>query len=176
MRHNRKLERGFNLIEVIVAVAILGSVLLSIITLFFLGRNNVYSGKQMTKMTAAVVHANEDLAALYARDLFNAFAIVPTTTLSSNTVAGVTYANSLVFTTAQAGTAVDPQGYLTRWAALIPASSISNAKISLVLIPLDATTSGDVTTSRVIQTRIVAEWSEGVRNRNMILDSTKLNR
>lgn len=176
MRNIRQSERGFNLIEVMVALAILGSVLLSIITLFFLGRNNVYSGKQMTKVTAAVVHANEDIAALYPRDLFNAFAIDPTTTTSSHTVAGVTYPTSLVYTTAQAGSTVDPKGYLTRWAALIPASSLSKAKISLVLIPLDLTTSSDVTTARVIQTRIVAEWSEGVRNRNMILDSTKLNR
>jgi prepilin-type N-terminal cleavage/methylation domain-containing protein len=176
-RNVTRFQNGFNLVEVIIAMAILSSVLLSIITLFFLGRANVYSGKQLTRATAATVHANEDVQAMAPRDLFNAFGpIVPATPMANNTVAGVSYASSLVFTTAQAGSAADVKGYLTRWANLLPAANILNGKVSIIIMPQDLVTSADPTTAQLIQVRLVTEWQEGSRYRNMVLDSSKLNR
>jgi len=64
MTTRRRREGGFNLIEVLIAMALLSTVLLSVVTLFFMGRSNVYSGKQLTRATAVSVHANEDIAAL----------------------------------------------------------------------------------------------------------------
>lgn len=170
-------RNGFSLVEVMIAMAILGSVLLSIVTLFFLGRANVYSGKQLTRATAATVHANEDVQSMAPRDLFNAFGpIVPATALGTNTVAGVSYANSLVYTTAQAGSTADAKGYLTRWANLLPAANILNGKVSIIIMPLDLVTVGDVTTAKLVQVRLVTEWQEGPRYRNVVVDSSKLNR
>lgn len=169
----RRFQKGFNLVEVLVAMAILGSVLLSIITLFFLGRTNIYSGKQMTRATAATSHANEDLQAMAPNDLFKAFGpITNTSTTSSNTVAGVTYANSIVYTTAQAGSAADVKGYLTRWANLLPAANMLQGKMTLIIMPQDYMTSGDPTTAQRVQLRLVTEWQEGTRYRNVLLDTT----
>lgn len=175
MKAVRRFQKGFNLVEVLVAMAILGSVLLSIITLFFLGRTNIYSGKQMTRATAATSHANEDLQAMAPRDLFNAFGpITPSTALGSNTVAGTTYGSSLVYTTAQAGAATDAKGYLTRWKNLIPASALLNGQMSLVILPQDLLVSGDPTSAQVLKLRLVTEWQEGTRHRSIVLDTSML--
>ena len=43
MRARLRSEAGFNLIEVLIAMALLSTVLLSIVTLFFMGRSLVLS-------------------------------------------------------------------------------------------------------------------------------------
>lgn len=171
-------EAGFNLMEVMIAMALLGTVLLSIATLFFMGQSNIYSGKQLTRATAAAVHANEDVTALSPTDLFKDFAIDKTVTKGSNTVAGVTYASSIVRTTDQAGTSVDvnPPQFLTQWKSLLTADRVLSGHLSMILLPQQQTDSNDVTTARLIQVRIVAEWQEGPRNRNVVIDTTKWNR
>lgn len=176
-RNTRTGESGFNLVEVLIAMAILGSVMISIITLFFLGRRNVYSGKIMTQAMSVAVHANEDIQAMGARDLFKSFGpITSSTTAGANTVAGVSYAKSIVFTTQQAGTAADVNRYLNRWAKLLPQARLQSGVLSVVIIPLDQTISTDVTTARVVQVRLVAEWSEATRKRSAVVDSSILNR
>ena len=56
-------ERGFNLVEVLIAMALLGTVLMTILTLFYMGRRNVYSGKQTSVAVSIASHAMEDLSA-----------------------------------------------------------------------------------------------------------------
>ena len=45
----KKRQSGYSLVEVLVAIAITAVVLLTVITLFYMGRRNVYSGKQTTQ-------------------------------------------------------------------------------------------------------------------------------
>jgi len=179
MRNSKVSQRGFNVMEVMIAMALLGTVMLSIVTLFFLGQKNVYSGKQLTRATAAALHANEDLGALAASDLFKDFGITKTTAAASNTVAGVTYASSIVVSTDQAGTSppdVNPPQFLTQWKTMMTQDKVAGGRLSIVLLPQQLTDVNDVTTARVIQMRIVAEWQEAKRSRSAVIDTTKLNR
>lgn len=171
-------EGGFNLIEVLIAMALLSTVLLSIVTLFFMGRSNVYSGKQLTRATSVAVHANEDLAALTGGDFFSAFNVVKGNTTSSNTVGGIAYAGSIIrTTTADAGGANDPRGYLTRWKSFVGQDRMSKGKVTLIMMPTDLSDAADITTARIIQVRIVTEWNEPPnRPRSVFIDTTKFNR
>ena len=178
MSNRRRNEAGFNLIEVLIAMALLSTVLLSIVTLFFMGRSNVYSGKQLTRGTSVAVHANEDIAALGGADFLTAFNIVAaTTTSASNVIGNVSYPNSIVRSTAaDAGGANDPKGYLARWKGYLTPDRLQAGNLTLVIMPSDLATSTDMTTARIIQVRIVTEWKERNRYRNVFIDTTKFNR
>src|ERR1051326_571349 len=178
MRTRRRCEAGFNLIEVLIAMALLSTVLLSIVTLFFMGRSNVYSGKQLTRATSVAVHANEDIAALGGADFLSAFNIVAaTTTSASNSVGNVAYPNSIVRSVnVDAGGANDPKGYLARWKGYLTPDRLQSGNLYLVIMPSDLATSTDMTTARLIQVRIVTEWKERTRYRNVFIDTRKFNR
>ena len=173
---SRASERGYNLIEVLVATALLGTVILSILTLFVLGRRNVYSGKQMTRATSVATHVSEDLTPLSSDEIWTAFNVTTTTTATSPTINGVAYTNVLVRTTAEAGSANDAGGYLQRWKDLLPASAITNGKVTLIMIPTDLATPNDYTSARIVRIRILTEWAETTRKRNVMLETIKLNR
>src|SRR3954453_7745695 len=99
MKRFSKREHGYNLVEVLVAMAILGSVMLSIVALFYLGRRNVYSGKQLTFANSIGVQALEDLSSLNEDQLFAAFVITSSTTRGNVDLNGVRYPNSVLRTT-----------------------------------------------------------------------------
>ncbi len=185
-RENPSRERGYSLIEVLVATAILGTVMLSILTLFFFGRRNVYSGKQMTRATSVANHVNEDLSPLSADEMWRQFVITSSSTPTSPTIDGVAYKDVFVRTTDDAGksdmelapSTAEPDGLelLTRWKALIPASALENAKVTIIMIPTDLGTAGDYTTAQVVRVRILAQWNEAQRGRRVTLETIKLNR
>ncbi|HEX7807698.1 MAG TPA: prepilin-type N-terminal cleavage/methylation domain-containing protein, partial [Thermoanaerobaculia bacterium] len=78
--NKRKSERGYNLIEVMIAMALLGTVLISIMTLFVMGRKNVYSGKEMTAAVSMNTRVSEDLSGMTVDEVYAAFGIDPTST------------------------------------------------------------------------------------------------
>lgn len=174
----RRLERGYNLVEVLIAMAVLGTVLMSILTLFVFGRRNVYSGKQLTKATSVTTQVLEDLQPLSLQTLYTNFSVpVNSPVTASVTIAGQTYTNVIVRSTADL--AKDQAGgplYLTRWKALIPANSLESAKVSMVLIPDNIKTAGDPTTAAIMRIRVITEWEEGRRARNVTADVVKFNR
>ncbi len=170
-------ERGYNLIEVLIAMALLGTVLMSIITLFIFGRRNVYSGKTMTKAVSVTTQVLEDLQPLSAASLYTNFKITSATALTSPTIAGQAYTNVIVRSTADLSQ--DLAGgplYLTRWKALLPAAALKDGKVTMVVIPDDIKTAGDPTTAAIVRVRVIAEWVEGRRSRNVIADVVKFNR
>lgn len=183
-------QRGFNLPEVLIAMAVLGTVILSIITLFYLGRANVYSGKQMTRAASVTVHANEDLNPLGATDLMNAFNITSTTAMSTSpAIAGATYANSIVRSTSACTSTVvsgvttwtcganDVGGYLARWKTLLGSDRITDGNVTLVFLPRQITNGGtDPTQAGIVNVRVVTEWKETRRNRSVVVDLVKYNR
>ena len=174
----RRLERGYNLVEVLIAMAVLGTVLMSILTLFVFGRRNVYSGKQLTKATSVTTQVLEDLQPLSLPTLYTNFSVPVNSGLTSSiTIAGQTYTNVIVRSTAdlskdQAGGPL----YLTRWKALIPATALENGKVTLVMIPDNIKTAGDPTTAAIMRIRVITEWEEGRRARNVTADVAKFNR
>lgn len=174
---HRRLERGYNLVEVLIAMALLGTVLMSILTLFVFGRRNVYSGKQMTKASSVTNQVIEDLQPLSASSLYTNFKITTSTSTTSPTIAGVAYTNVIVRSTADtSGDYADGPKYLARWKALIPASQLTDGKVTLVIIPDDKKTSTDPTSAAIVRLRVITEWDEGRRSRNVTADLAKFNR
>lgn len=114
----RKRQDGYSLIEVLVAIAITAMVLLTVVTLFYMGRRNVYSGKQTTQAVAVGTRVMEDLSAMTSEEIQTAFAIDDNSTLNTVTLDNVygapggklQYANSLARDTGVC--TVDPNGVI----------------------------------------------------------------
>lgn len=179
-RHGRRAQRGYNLVEVMIATALLGVVILSIVTLFFIGKRNVYSGKQMTAANAVATRVLEDLALMSATDVLSNFNITDSTTLASNTVGGTAYPGSVLRDTR--GTIdnnTDPSGYLARWKALVDntATFAQKGRVVLVIIPSQPV-DGDnpVSTAQIVRVRGFVEWREGIRPRSVSFEASKLQR
>lgn len=176
---SRRAERGYNLIEVLIAMALLGTVLLSIVTLFVFGRRNVYSGKQLTRATSVTTQVIEDLQPLNVTNLNNWFAVEADTALEDVTIAGVDYDDVIVRSTddptEENNDAAAPQ-YLDRWAALIPDSAMTAGRVTVVIKPDELFTAGDPTTAAIVRLRVITEWNEAARARNVTADVVKFNR
>lgn len=170
-------ERGYNLIELLIAMALLGTILLSVITLFAFGRRNVYSGKQLTRATSVTTQIIEDLQPLNVVTLNTQFKVTSAEKPATHTVAGVTYTNALIRTTDDLTKeeATGPQ-YLSRWKALMPASKMASGRATLILMPDEMFTANDPTTAAVVRMRVVTEWREDSRNRNVAAELVKFNR
>jgi len=85
----RKAERGFSLVEVIIAIGVLAGVLISIASMFILGGRQVKTGKTITEATALChdIMENFDLqsfTALYTN--MGAASTATTATVASNVV------------------------------------------------------------------------------------------
>ena len=189
-------EAGYNLIEVLVAIAILGVVLLSVVTLFFLGRGNVQSGKQMSAAVAVGTQISEDLAEMTVNQIYanfvipNANAPTGTATVPSNssgtasTMAQSSYPNSVVRSTYVRSATTElnyPNGYLSRWLAEME-GDFADPSVALVITPREpwpttaTLTMGQTGNATVLRLRVIVRWRQGLRYRQLILDSVKTKR
>jgi prepilin-type N-terminal cleavage/methylation domain-containing protein len=200
---SRKTNRqaGYNLVEVLIAMALMAVVLLGIMTLFVLGRGNIYSGKQMTHLVSVGTRAMEDISAMNVDDLYANFnipdgtAIPSTITVNPSSMPESAYTNSILRSTASVTTAGvcgatptivfanDPKFYLRNWWCQLQGTQpLPSSSISLVLTPrvpnptAAAISVGPTGSATVVRARLIIRWSEGLRPRQMILDTTKYNR
>jgi prepilin-type N-terminal cleavage/methylation domain-containing protein len=185
---NRETSRGYNLVEVIIAMALLGTVMLSIFTLFFMGRGNVYSGKQMTQAIAIGNHVLEDLSPLNKQAVYNGcFAITDTASGSSITIptpTPITYANSKIRSTDPSVIASAPSdisteatggpAFLSQWGALV-GNKLTKGSVTLILTPdQDAANSPDqFKAAAFLRVRVLVRWQETGRQRQLVLDTVK---
>jgi len=171
-------ERGYNLVEVLIAMALMGTVLMSIMGLFYYGRRNVYSGKEMTEAVAVGTHVLEDLNTMKKDSVVFAFAL-PATAGTSNTVGGQTFANSFVRTTTNISASTDPSGFLQRWNdEMVNNNKFQDGAVTIVFTPTaDGTnTPPQMATSTVMKMRVFVTWGEGPRSRQVVLDTVKIER
>jgi Tfp pilus assembly protein PilV len=190
-RPGRVPESGYNLVEVLIAMALTGIVMISIMTLFFMGRRTVYSGKQMTNAVAVGTRVLEDLAPLNKQDIYNGlFAITATSAGYGTTVQlghpQVTYTNCRIRSTdatvgqptatdvATMSTGVNPPDFLTKWNAQL-GSNLANGSVTLILIPTNDPTNSPAQfgTAQVLQVRVLIQWDEERRSRELILDTSR---
>jgi prepilin-type N-terminal cleavage/methylation domain-containing protein len=191
-------ERGYNLVEVLIAVAITGVVILGILSLFAIGRSNVHSGRQMTHAISVGTRALEDMSAMPMQELYDAFNITGTTSmgdveLTPEGLPDSEYEGSIMRTTKAIATAGqcsgttlitfqnDPKTFLRRWYCQMQTagSSLKNGQIWVVITPrkpIDAAQPLAPLNASVVRVRTVVRWSEGLRNRQLIFDTTKYNR
>jgi prepilin-type N-terminal cleavage/methylation domain-containing protein len=190
-------ERGYNLVEILVAIALLGVVMMAILSLFVWGRKNVYSGKQMTAAIAVGTRVLEDLAPLTKRDIYSGvFSIADTSTGVSEVKFGTpekTYKNA-AFRSTKAGIVSgvsdlqtqNPNGpkFLTAWEAQLYEKTgpldtdkrlrLDDGSVTLILMPRSDTNSPpQFGTASLMQIRVVVSWLENRRRREVILDSVK---
>jgi prepilin-type N-terminal cleavage/methylation domain-containing protein len=171
-------ERGYNLVEVLIAMALMGTVIMSIMGLFYFGRRNVYSGKEMTQGVALGTHVLEDLNTMTKSGIVAAFAL-PTGAGTSNTIGGQTFPNSIVRTTTNISLTTDPNGFLQRWKnEMINNNKFQNGVVTIVFTPTaDASfTPAQMATSTVVKMRVFVTWGEAVRQRQITLDAVKIER
>jgi prepilin-type N-terminal cleavage/methylation domain-containing protein len=183
-----KRSSGYSLVEVLIALAITSIVLLTVVTLFYMGKRNVYSGKQMSYVVSVGTRVLEDLSTLTTDDVQTYFTIDDSTALSTVTVQGTSYANSFTrdtSTCAVAGT--PPPAYtctgdaspymLSAWKGLIDPSKLQNAKVGLIITPTNpADGTKPWSTARFIKIRAYIQWDEAQRRRISYFDTTKVNR
>lgn len=188
-------EGGYNLIELLIAIALLGVVLLSIISLFIWGRKNVYSGKQMTTAISIGTRALEDLAPLTKEDVYDVFDIEDDDTGTATLKFGwpqQTYTNAAVRSTnaslvtgyadIQKQSSTGPK-FLDKWNtelyhdAAKTRPKLLDGAITIVMMPrTDPVNDPDqFGESSVLQMRVIVSWSENRRRREVILDSAKVN-
>jgi len=189
MRSMRKRsEAGYNLVEVLIAMAIFGAVVLSIFTLFFMGRWNTYSGRKTTEAVAVGQKVLEDLSPMNMKNIYNgAFNIAATDTgLSSVSFSSpaATYTNCRVRSTdpnilATAPTDIQTQttggpDLLTRWTTLL-GTRLQGGSVTLVMTPANDPTNNPAQfgTASTLRLRVLVRWREQSRPRELILDSVK---
>jgi prepilin-type N-terminal cleavage/methylation domain-containing protein len=179
MRRTRH-QSGYNLVEVLVAMGLLSTILLAITTLFYFGRRNVYSGKQMTSAVAVGTNVLEDLSGLNRGAFYNAFNIGTsagqTNSTTTNTVEGVAYTNSILRDTTAATPANDTAGFLSRWKAMLPHSTFQDANLYLIITPLVPNGPNPIRDAGLVRARVVIAWQEGQRRRQLVMDSFKSSR
>lgn len=199
---SKRNQSGYSLIEVLIAIAITSVVLLTVVTLFYMGRRNVYSGKQMTYAVSVGTRILEDLSAMAMTDLESNFNIDDNTPVATETVSGLaggpsagsgflTFNNSAkrdTTTCTGSGSPVvytctnDTGGYLAQWRALIDESKLTNAQVGLILTPRSPANPAGCnpcpwTTARFVKVRAYVSWEEAKNRRRLaIFDTTKVNR
>lgn len=199
-QHNgRRFEAGYNLIEVIVATAILGVVVMSVMTLFTMGRRNVYSGKEMTAAVSMATRAAEDLSGMSLAQVYTAFGIVGADTaalsggafnvsvdlagqkagLPENTYTG-SYIRRTSDTLVQTPGGNDEGGFLLRWRNEMDQNlKFAFGVVNIVMTPRKprnpaaALTTANAT---VVRVRILVRWQEENRPRQLVVDTLKFNR
>ena len=193
-------KNGYSLVEVLIAIAITSVVLLTVVTLFYMGRRNVYSGKQMTYAVSVGTRMLEDLSVMSASDVLSNFNIVNTTTKATVTVQGIgvggassfDFANSAGRDTSTCDTANPPictndtGKYLSSWKMLLDPSKLTNGQAGIVITPRNVPNPPPPTcenppcpwtSARYLKVRAWVAWDEAKNRRRIaFFDTTKVNR
>lgn len=199
LQNRRRFEAGYNLIEVIVATAILGVVVISVMSLFTMGRRNVYSGKEMTAAVSMATRAAEDLSGMSIAQVYTAFGINDADTgalsgggfnvavdaagqkagLPENTYTGsyIRRSSDTLVTTPGGN---DTGGFLTRWRNEMDQNlKFAFGVVNLVITPRkprDPAAALTTANATVIRVRILVRWQEENRPRQLVVDTLKFNR
>jgi prepilin-type N-terminal cleavage/methylation domain-containing protein len=190
---------GYSLVEVLIAMAITSVVLLTVVTLFYLGRRNVYSGKQMTYAVSVGTRMLEDLSSLQSTDVLTAFNVTDNTAPATVKVQGLTaagygyttYTNSAggeppsptaidTSTCTASGTPPvytctnDTNGYIAKWKALVTEANLTNGEAGLVLTPRNPANPATCnncpwTTARFLKIRAYVQWDEAQGRRRVAI-------
>jgi prepilin-type N-terminal cleavage/methylation domain-containing protein len=190
----KRSERGYSLIEILVAIAILGVVLLSILSLFLWGRKNVHSGKQMTQAIAIGTRVMEDLAPLTKDDVYEGVFAITDTATGADIKFGTPardYKNAAIrstkawtgYTDIQKENAKGPMFLTKAWKNQLEETlsdgttkraRLDDGAVTVIMMPnVDTNVPAQFGSASVLQIRVIVSWLENRRHRELILDSVK---
>ena len=169
-------QRGYSLVEVLIAMGIFGAIVISVMGLFAMGRRNVYSGKKMTEAVAVGTKVLEGLSGMPQSAIYTALKIDATTPLVTVTASDRRqYAASIRRSTDTIATSTEsgyPNGLLSRWKTFIPATTMPDAMIEAIITP--TVPNGDpVTTANFVKIRVFVNWVEEKRRRQIVFDMVR---
>lgn len=152
-------ENGYSLIEVIVATAILAMVLLSVMTLFFLGRRNVYSGRQQSRANAVAVRALEDFSYLTASEVLGQLGLDDNSPAAGGACGCVTIKNT--DSTAPA--------FVNNWDSYVAQSQMAKGVVAVSVTPVG----GTLLTANFLRIGVTVSWVEEARSRSVTVTTAK---
>lgn len=182
---------GFNLVEVLIAIAILGVVAISIFTLFVMGRRNIYSGKQTSQAIIVGTQVLEDLQPYNKEMVYkSAFGLADADTGADFSLPRVSGTAAMSFTNARIrstsatimpsppadiSTQNTPPAFLTRWTATLGQRLGPGSSVTVVLTPdQDPTNSpAQFRTAQLLRIRVIVRWNETNRPREAVWDTVK---
>lgn len=169
--HRRRREAGFNLAEVLVAVALLAVILLALMGLVSSGVNRAYSGKKMTEGTM-LAQAAMERANIYAAHKLLGAADTATSATQTWTRKGVTTTPAAVTgTTAEAIERTAWHDLLA--AADLPADTKFPATLTVSMTPVPSGT--NFGTASMVLVVVDVNWTEwGTRKRQVRLQTLNL--
>jgi len=160
-------NKGYNLIEVLVAIALLAWVVLVIAGLFIWGQRGIYSGKQQTKAVALGQKIYEDLNSLEFPKKYEIFQAT-----AGNTTITTTYTTSSANPFSQTNQPI-LFNIFNSWVNSMKELS-ENSKIICTLTPQRAKDGGTPTFGNClfIQFDLTVEWTQVQRKRRINLSFT----
>lgn len=157
-------EQGYSLVEVIIATAMLGLVMLAIMTLFFMGRRNIYSGQQMSRANAVAVRVLEDLSYMTGDEIIENFEIDDADFDDGCDCVEIknTDAGAPAFTNA--------------WDEYVTLDKMTRGSVMLRVIPEGGAANSEFSTANFLRLAVVVSWNEELRGRNVTLTTAKARR
>ncbi len=154
MSRGRIAQSGFSLVEVILAMGLLGGVMISISSMFILGGREVQSGKQTTVALAVAQDIVEEIKTLTFRSTYSFFG-------------GTDTSSSLQSDSSSPGDPAD------KWQPNIDLKC-NQGRALIDVIPVGGPdTPPEMGSADFLRVRVTVEWSEGTRERSLSLQTLR---
>lgn len=154
MKDRTQRQKGFSLVEVILALGLLGGVMVAISSMFIIGGRSVKSGKEMTEALSVAQDIMEEIKSFSYRSTFQEFGGTPTDT-------GVT---------SDSTTPGDPA---EQWQPVID-SKLHEGRAVIQIVPVGGPdTPPELGSADYLQVRVTVEWTEGPRSRSVSLQTLR---
>jgi prepilin-type N-terminal cleavage/methylation domain-containing protein len=147
-------QNGFSLVEVILALGLLGGVMVAISSMFIIGGREVKSGKEMTEALSITQDIMEEIKSFSYRMTYAEFGGTPTGT-------GLTSDSS------------NPGDVAEQWQPGID-SKLHEARALVQVVPVGGPdTPPQFGSADYLQVLVTVEWTEGPRSRSVSLQSLR---
>ncbi|MBI4161947.1 MAG: hypothetical protein HY509_05825 [Acidobacteria bacterium] len=154
MRGRGEREKGYSLVEVILALGLLGGVMVAISSMFVIGGREVKSGKELTEALSIAQDIVEEIKTFSYRTTYSFFG-------ASSTSTGVTADSS------------DPSSPAAQWQPGIDAK-LFQGRARIQVTPIGGPdTPPQMGSADYLRILVTVEWQEGARSRSVSLQSLR---